>query len=374
MVDRNMDAFENFYKNKTVLVTGHTGFKGGWLTAWLKSLGANVVGLSLPPDSTPNLFEVAQIDKGMISVLGDIRDSETLYGVIRKHNPEIIFHMAAQALVRLSYQTPVETFDTNVMGTVRLLDAVRRHPSARVVINVTSDKCYDNTEGGYSFRESDPKGGHDPYSASKGCAELVTEAFRHSFFHSAPSGAERVPLIASARAGNVIGGGDWALDRLVPDSMRALSAGQPVRIRNPDSIRPWQHVLEPLRGYLLLAYRLYQEGSKFCGGWNFGPYAHDSLPVRDVVTLITKHWGNGRWEDVSPKTQSDPGEAKTLRLDCTKAITELGWRPANTLNDSIRDTVDWYRAYYQDAAADPSDLIHQQIHRYLQRTFEANNA
>jgi CDP-glucose 4,6-dehydratase len=346
----------HFWQGRRALVTGHTGFKGGWLSLWLHSLGAKVSGFALPPPTDPSLYEVADVARGIDAVTGDVRDLAALERCVRQAKPEIVFHLAAQALVRPSYADPVETYATNVMGTVNLLEAVRRAGDVRVVVVITSDKCYENREWVWGYREDEPMGGHDPYSNSKGCAELVTAAFRRSFFqHSGPA-------IASARAGNVIGGGDWAVDRLIPDVIRAVSCGEPVLIRNPGAVRPWQHVLEPLSGYLLLAQRLWSDGARFAGGWNFGPADEDARPVRDVVDRITALWGDGaRW--VADERQH-PHEAHYLKLDCSKARQLLDWRPRLRLADALQWTVEWYRS--KKTGADMRNLCLSQIAAYQQ--------
>lgn len=331
-----------FWNGKTVLLTGHTGFKGGWLSLWLQSLGAKVIGYSLPPPTTPSLFEVARVVEGMVSLIGDIRDLERLRAVIAERRPEIVIHMAAQALVRYSYTNPVETYATNVMGTVHLLEAVRQAGGVRVVINVTSDKCYENREWIWGYRENEAMGGFDPYSSSKGCAELVTAAYRNSFFNPTDFKKHGVAL-ASVRAGNVIGGGDWAEDRLIPDIMRAITAGRPAVIRNPHAIRPWQHVLEPLAGYLLLAQKLWEEGLAYAEGWNFGPADEDAKPVSRIVEHLTRMWGEGaQWK---LDAGEHPHEAHYLKLDCSKARARLGWRPRWGLEKSLEAIAAWHRAY-----------------------------
>lgn len=331
-----------FWRGKRVLLTGHTGFKGSWLSLWLQAMGVEVLGYALSPPTTPSLFDVADVDKGMSSVIGDIRDLAKLQSVFTEHQPEIVIHMAAQPLVRYSYSEPVETYSTNVMGTVNLLEAVRRTDSVKAVVNVTSDKCYENREWVWGYRETEAMGGYDPYSNSKGCAELVTAAYRSSYFHPDNYQAHGVAL-ASARAGNVIGGGDWAEDRLIPDILRAISEGRPVVIRNPHAIRPWQHVLEPLSGYLQLAQKLYDEGVAYADGWNFGPNDEDAKPVQWIVEQLTQLWGNGaHWQ----LDQGDhPHEAHYLKLDCSKAKTRLDWRPRWDLQCTLENIVTWQRAY-----------------------------
>lgn len=334
-----------FWSGKRVFLTGHTGFKGGWLSLWLQSLGAEITGYALGPPTTPSLFDAARVGEEMCSIIADIRDLPTLQQALREARPEIVFHLAAQPLVRYSYQNPVETYATNVMGTVYLLEAIRRIPSVRAVVNVTSDKCYENREWVWGYREHEPMGGYDPYSNSKGCAELVTAAYRNSFFSPQPPIPNPQPptAVASARAGNVIGGGDWAEDRLIPDILRAFEVGQTVKIRNPHAIRPWQHVLEPLGGYLRLAEKLYHEGAVFAEGWNFGPDEADARPVAWIVNQLVELWGKGaRWEQDSGY---HPHEAHYLKLDCAKAKARLGWTPRWSLEQSLRATVDWHRSY-----------------------------
>ena len=348
-----------FWQGKRVLVTGHTGFKGGWLSLWLQSMGAQVVGYALAPPTNPNLFEAANVSKGMTSVIGDIRDLANLHKVFAEYEPEIVFHMAAQALVRYSYIEPVETYSTNVMGTVNLLEVVRTTKSVKAIVNVTSDKCYENREWVWGYRENEPMGGFDPYSNSKGCAELVTSAYRNSFFHPEKY-QEHGVAIATGRAGNVIGGGDWAEDRLIPDMMRAITQGESVKIRNPNSIRPWQHVLEPLSGYLLLAQKLYESGSEYADGWNFGPNDDDAKPVQWILDNLIKSWGDGAsW--VLDGNQH-PHEAHYLKLDCTKAKSRLGWQPRWTLAEAINNICLWQKAYI--TGADMHAMCIHQIKQY----------
>jgi len=350
-----------FWCGKKVFLTGHTGFKGSWLSLWLQQLGAEVTGYSLQPPTYPNLFEVALVAKGMKSIIGDIRDGAALIGAMRGTRPDIVIHMAAQPLVRRSYLDPVETYSTNVMGTVNLLEAVRQAPSVRAVVNVTSDKCYDNKEWVWGYRESEAMGGFDPYSNSKGCAELVTGAYRNSFFNPEKYNEHRVAL-ASARAGNVIGGGDWAEDRLIPDILRAISEGRPVVIRSPHAIRPWQHVLEPLSGYLQLAQKLYEQGTACAEGWNFGPGDEDAKPVQWIVEQLVQQWGEG----VSWTLDEDehPHEARYLKLDCSKARTRLDWQPRWHLARTLGMIVAWQRAWL--AQQDMRGLTLKQIEEYAQ--------
>ncbi len=331
-----------FWQDKRVLLTGHNGFKGSWLSLWLQSMGAQVTGYALAPPTNPSLFEVAEVGKGMTNITGDIRDLEHLRAVFDAHRPEIVIHMAAQALVRFSYIEPVETYSTNVIGTVNLLEAVRSTGSVKAVMNVTSDKCYENREWSWGYRETEAMGGYDPYSSSKGCAELVTAAYRNSYFHPDKYKEHGIAL-ASVRAGNAIGGGDWADDRLIPDIMRAITQGKPIIIRNPHAIRPWQHVLEPLFGYLQLAQKLYEEGTAYAEGWNFGPNDDDIKPVQWIVEKLAKSWGEGAswvFDD-----GDHPHEAHYLKLDCSKAKVRLGWHPRWHLEDTLDAIIDWHRTY-----------------------------
>lgn len=332
-----------FWRDRNVLITGHTGFKGAWLSLWLQSLGARVAGYALVPPTSPNLFEQAGVGQGMQSVIGDIRDIEHLKETIDLYRPEIVFHLAAQSLVRRGYQQPLTTFDVNVMGTACLLEAVRQVEGIKAVVIVTSDKCYQNAENSVAYRETDVLGGNDPYSSSKACAELVVAAYRSSYTNRSEAQA---PAMASARAGNVIGGGDWAEDRLLPDIMRAIIEGRPVAIRNPNAIRPWQHVLEPLGGYLLLAERLHRDGAEFAGAWNFGPFEQDAETVETVVRRVVALWGREASWALDPGFH--PHESKVLKLDCTKAKQRLGWRPSWRLDQALRATVIWYKAYLRN--------------------------
>ncbi len=326
-----------FWKGKRVLLTGHTGFKGSWMALWLQELAAKVVGFALPPPTDPSLYDLANIGNGMKSVVGDLCDAAQFAAVVREQRPEIIVHMAAQSLVRRSYADPVGTYATNVMGTVHVLEAARQSADVRVVLVITSDKCYHNAGSARGYREDDPMGGHDPYSSSKGCAELVTAAYRDSFF------ANGETAVASARAGNVIGGGDFAEDRLVPDAMRAFLAGRQVRIRNPKAVRPWQHVLEPLSGYLALMEKLWDEPATYAESWNFGPEDRDAVPVSQIISRLAQLWGDpASWvADSAPH----PPEAQMLRLDSSKARARLDWRSRWDLEHALRATVDWYRAH-----------------------------
>jgi CDP-glucose 4,6-dehydratase len=349
-----------FWRVRRVFLTGHTGFKGSWMSLWLQSLGAQVTGYALPPPTNPSLFEAAKVAQGMAgSVLADIRDAEALTRALREADPEVVIHMAAQPLVRLSYQQPVETYATNVMGTVHLLDAVRASRGVRAVVNITTDKCYENREWVWGYRETDPMGGHDPYSSSKGCAELVASAYRSSFFNPAQHASHGVGL-ASVRAGNVIGGGDWAADRLIPDILAAFAQGRPVNIRNPHAVRPWQHVLEPLRGYLMLAQRLVQEGPAYAEGWNFGPADEDARPVGWIVQQMARLWGDGAHWQID--AGDHPHEAHYLKLDISKARSRLHWNPALLLAQALDLIIDWTRAHL--AGADMRQITLEQIAAY----------
>lgn len=331
----------DFWKGRRVFVTGHTGFKGGWLSLWLQSMGAEVTGYSLPPPTSPNIFEEAEVASGMKSIIGDICDQALLARALAQASPEIIFHMAAQPLVRYSYENPLETYRTNVMGTATLLELARTLDGLRAIVNVTTDKCYENKEWVWGYRETEQLGGYDPYSNSKACSELVTAAYRSSFFNPTNYVHHGV-AVASARAGNVIGGGDWARDRLLPDIIGAFERGTPAKIRNPGAIRPWQHVLEPLCGYLSLAERLCKEGASFASGWNFGPLDDDTRSVDWIVEKMASLWGeNACWEiDRNP----NPHEANHLKLDISLARSRLGWRPMLRLDQALRLVVEWAQA------------------------------
>jgi CDP-glucose 4,6-dehydratase len=331
-----------FWRKRRVLVTGHTGFKGGWLSLWLQKAGADVCGYSLEPPTTPNLFEEAQVAKEMRSVIADIRDLDKLRHVFTEFRPEIAIHMAAQPLVRTSYEDPLTTYAVNVMGTANFLEAVRGCDTARSVVVVTTDKCYENKEWHWGYREGDALGGYDPYSNSKACAELVVSSYRNSFFNPEQYSRHKV-AIATVRAGNVVGGGDWAADRLVPDIFRTFSDGRKAMIRNPEAIRPWQYVMDPLRGYLLVAQKLCEQGVEYGQAWNFGPDFSDMRSVEWIVSRLARLWGeNAEW--VHNKGIEQPHEAGVLRLDCSKAAIELGWRPRLSLNSALEITVEWYKA------------------------------
>jgi len=333
-----------FWKGKRVLLTGHTGFKGSWLSLWLQRLDVDLIGFSKYVPTKPSLFEVANVEVGMTSLTGDVCNFNQMKNVIEEYKPEIIIHMAAQSLVHTSYKDPIETYATNVMGTVHLLEAIRQVGKVRAVINVTSDKCYENKGFTRGYHEEDPMGGYDPYSSSKGCAELVTSSFRNSFFNSKEYTKHGVAL-ASVRAGNVIGGGDWSADRLIPDIIRSVSKNETIKIRSPQATRPWQYVLEPLNGYLQLVEKLWDEGPQYTEGWNFGPDEDGIKPVSWIVEKFAQLWGNNlSWK----YEQGDfPHEAAFLRLDCTKAKTKLKWLPKTNLELALKWTVEWFKQYEQ---------------------------
>ena len=334
-------SMRDFYKNKKVFITGHTGFKGSWLTLWLTMMGAKVLGYALEPNTDPSLFNVLNLHKDIDHIIGDIRDFEKLREIITEFKPEIVFHLAAQPLVRLSYREPRLTYETNVMGTVNLLEAIRQTKSIRAVVNVTSDKCYENKEWVWGYREIDPMGGYDPYSSSKGCSELITAAYRNSYFKNTET------AIASARAGNVIGGGDWAEDRLIPDIVRSLSKGKQIIIRNPKATRPWQHVLEPLSGYLLLGRLLYEKGQEFAEAWNFGPNDSCMMTVEEIVKKSIEIWGSGSYVVDSSE---QPHEANLLKLDVSKSFMRIKWTSKLNCSETLLDTFGWYKEYYETAS------------------------
>ena len=352
----------SFWRGRKVFLTGHTGFKGAWLSLWLHKLGAELSGYSLPAPTHPSLFDTAKVGDLVDSTFADIRDPSKLSAALRRAEPEIVFHLAAQPLVRLSYSDPVGTYATNVMGTVHLLEAVRACPSVRAVVIVTSDKAYENREWDWGYRESDAMGGYDPYSNSKGCTELVVSAYRSSFFNPARFDQHRVAL-ASGRAGNVIGGGDWADDRLVPDFIRAILTGEQLCIRSPHAVRPWQHVLEPLSGYMVLAQKLIEHGPKYAEGWNFGPHHTDARPVEWLVDKLVTLWGDGASWRLDSKVH--PHEAHYLKLDISKARSHLGWEPRWSLSDALAHVVSWYRAHRD--GADMREVSLSQIQSYETR-------
>ncbi|MBF0558430.1 MAG: CDP-glucose 4,6-dehydratase [Nitrospirae bacterium] len=355
-----MRLFGDVYNNRTVLITGHTGFKGSWLALWLRKLGANVIGYALNPPSTPNHYDLLKPD--IVSLIGDIRDSKKLQEFFLANKPEIVFHLAAQPLVRYSYKNPVETFETNVIGTINVFEACRQIECLRAVVNITSDKCYENKEWVWGYRENDRMGGHDPYSASKSCAELVANCYRRSFFTpSARNAFNPSALLSSARAGNVIGGGDWAEDRLIPDIMRAVSRNEKVVIRNPRSTRPWQHVLEPLSGYLALGQKLLEGDPEFADGWNFGPNDESNIDVETVVRKAKECWNKIEYSFLPPASpspqSSNPHEAGLLKLDCSKARSRLNWKPVWDIDKTVFVTARWYKKFYESGSIiSPDDL------------------
>ena len=351
-----MSALADSYRARRVFVTGHTGFKGAWLAEWLGTLGAEVTGYALDPPTQPNLFDALDLGGRLRHVVADVRDRGRLVAEVQAARPSVIFHLAAQPLVRRAYAEPHETFETNVMGTVNVLEAARACASVRAVVIVTSDKCYQNVEAGRAFRETDAMGGRDPYSASKGCAELVTSAYRESFFADGAA-------VASVRAGNVIGGGDWAAHRIIPDCVRALAAGKEIVVRNPDAVRPWQHVLEPLSGYLWLAALMLRYGRRCEGAWNFGPTDQDGArPVRWVVERFLEEWGSGSWTAPADAGRQ-PHEAHWLSLDSAKAREQLAWAPVWDAQTAVRETASWYRDYYRGAAT-ARELAEHQLEMY----------
>lgn len=355
----NQDNFKEFYKGKRVLITGHTGFKGSWLAIWLHSLGAEVVGVALDPATDRDNFVLSGIGQKIKADLrADIRNAQLMKDIFAEYQPEIVFHLAAQPLVRLSYDIPVETYQVNVMGTIHVMEAIRATNSVKVAVMITTDKCYENREQIWGYRENEAMGGYDPYSSSKGAAEIAIASWRRSYFN--PSQYDKHgKSIASVRAGNVIGGGDWALDRIIPDCIRAIEAGKPIDIRSPKAIRPWQHVLEPLSGYMLLALKMWNEPTKYCEGWNFGPNPESIANVWEVSGKLVENYGNGTLNDIS-----DPNalhEAKLLMLDIAKARYELGWQPRLNLSETVAITVDWYKRYKSENVY---DLCVEQIENY----------
>lgn len=335
--------FGQIYKNRKVLITGHTGFKGSWLALWLSRMGARVVGYALAPSATPNHFELLNLK--YTSIIGDIRDGDRLHAVIAEEQPDVIFHLAAQALVRRGYHEPVETVSTNVMGVVNLLQACRESPSLKAVVVVTSDKCYENMEFEHAYHENDALGGYDIYSASKGCAEIITSSYRRSFFPIEQYARKHNVLISSARAGNVIGGGDWSEDRLIPDIVKAVNKNETVMIRNPYSTRPWQHVFESLSGYLMLGQKLLEGKCEFAGPWNFGPEMEESFTVEYIVNQLRKYWSKVKFDFASEP--SDLHEASVLKLDCSKAFVKLGWKPVWDISEVLKMTIKWYQMFYE---------------------------
>lgn len=355
----NYKHLEKYYKDKKIFLTGHTGFKGSWLLFWLKMLGSDVKGYALAPEGDLNLFDSIKGSELSHSVISDIRDKEKLEKEILDYKPDFIFHLAAQPLVRLSYETPTETFDVNAIGTANVLNAVRFLEKPCIVVCITTDKVYENTEQHYHYKETDRLGGYDPYSASKACAEIIISSYRNSFFNTKDYSIHK-KSIASTRAGNVIGGGDWAKDRIIPDIIRALSEDKPIVVRNPKAVRPWQHVLEPLGGYLHLGTKMIDEPVKYSEAWNFGPNIEDDLTVEELVNIALKSWGKGIYE--KPKLTDQPHEAGLLMLDINKVKQELDWQPKMNASESIQLTLDWYKSFLEKNNA--SDLLKSQIQKF----------
>lgn len=352
--------FGNFYQGRKVFITGHTGFKGSWISVLLNWLGADVYGYALKPNTDPCMYDLARVDTIVNSTIGDVRDYMFLLEILKKVRPEIVIHMAAQPLVRESYKNPRETYEINVMGTVNLLEAVRQVDSIRAVLNVTTDKCYENKEWHWGYRENEPMGGYDPYSNSKGCSELVTSSFRSSYFNSKDYNIHGVAL-ASGRAGNVIGGGDWADDRLIPDFIRSIMRGEKLKIRSPYAIRPWQHVMEPISGYLMLCEKLYSKGPDFAEGWNFGADDNDAKNVEWITGKICEYWGNAASYELDKTPQ--PHEANYLKLDCSKAKNILGWSPVWDVDTTLKMVVEWYKAFLNNS--DLRTVTVNQIEQYF---------
>lgn len=351
---------KSFWKDKIVLITGHTGFKGSWLALWLQKMGSNVIGVSLEPPTSPSIYEQARVAENMDSLRADIRDLDAIKEIFNTYKPEIVFHLAAQPLVRYSYREPVETYQTNVMGTLNILEGIRSVNTVRAAVMITTDKCYENKEWEWGYRENEPMGGHDPYSSSKGCAELLIASYRDSYF-PAVSFNKHKTAIASVRAGNVIGGGDWAEDRLIPDIIRAVQSNETVHIRNPHAVRPWQHVLEPLDGYIQLAEKLYISGDMYAQAWNFGPKEEDAKPVQWIVEKMTEQWGeDAKWV---VDDGEHPHEANYLKLDCSKAHTKLSWRPKWSLETALEKIIEWHK--YESEDADMKNITINQINEYM---------
>lgn len=362
----DIDIFNGFYCGKRVLVTGHTGFKGSWLSIWLHELGAEVIGIGREPYTERDNYVLSGLKDKIIDLRGDIRDGVLMKRIFQDYQPEIVFHLAAQPLVRLSYEIPVETYETNVLGTINVLEAVRMTDSIKVGVMITTDKCYENKEQIWGYRENEPMGGYDPYSSSKGAAEIAISSWRRSFFH--PEQYEKHgKAIASVRAGNVIGGGDWSLDRIIPDCIRALEAGKPIEIRSPQAVRPWQHVLEPLSGYMLLARKMWGEPAKYCEGWNFGPRPEAVSTVWEVATKVVENYGHGELKDLSFPDALH--EAKLLMLDISKARFKLGWEPRMNIDQTVALTVEWYRRYKEKNVY---NLCCGQINDYLNKSYEGS--
>ena len=357
------NLFKGIYEGKTVFVTGHTGFIGSWLVLWLQSLGAKVVGYSLEPPTKPSLFETLGLENKIIHIIGDIQNKQNLSDNIEKYKPEIAIHLAAQPLVRASYDDPVETFLTNILGTVNILDSIRKSDSVSSCVVMTSDKCYQNLDPSHFHKETDPLGGSDPYSASKGAAEIVANSFRNSFFNE--------QTIATVRAGNVIGGGDWARDRIIPDCIRALTTSKQIMVRNPSSIRPWQFILEPISGILWLGSKLYTKPEKYAEAWNLGPDKATDITVEKVVQNTIKIWNEGDWVDMSKESKDQPNESVSLLLDSTKAFNSLEWKTIYSFETAISETISWYKSYYNNDVSMKELSIHQ-IEQYCKTAEQMN--
>lgn len=369
MSSRNV--FLKVFNEKTVLVTGHTGFIGTWLCLWLKTLGAKITGYSLEPPTNPSLFETIGLEKEITSITGDIRDEDHIHECFEKCKPEFVFHLAAQPLVLRSYENPVETFETNVMGTVNLLECIRHISGVKACIILTSDKCYENRGSDYAYKENDPMGGYDPYSASKGATELITASYRRSFFKNSENNQVG---ISTVRAGNVIGGGDWSEYRIIPDCIRALVSKQPILVRNPTAVRPWQHVLEPVSGILCLATKMWEDPLHFSEAWNIGPLlSNNKVTVKEIVDMIIHEWGNGSWIDTSEKNLSAQHESNLLLLDSSKAINGLQWHPVYSVKEAIKHTISWYKAH-TDHKIKMNDFSLDQINDYTKKAKELNIA
>ena len=362
--------FNGIFKNKTVFVTGHTGFIGSWLVLWLQSLGAKVIGYSLESPTKPSLFETLNLENEITHIIGDIQDKQNLFDHIEKYKPEIVIHLAAQSLVRASYEDPSETFRTNVLGTVNILDSIRKLDYVKACVIMTSDKCYQNLNGNHFHKETDPLGGNDPYSASKGAAEIITNSFRNSFFNTEKN-HDKNTGIASVRAGNVIGGGDWARDRIIPDCITALITDKKIRVRNPSSIRPWQFVLEPISGILWLCSKLYTNPKTYSEAWNFGPNQMNKITVEKIVQNIIKIWNKGDWIDVSKESKDQSIESSSLLLDSTNALNSLEWKTIYSFETAINETISWYKSYY-DNGASMRELSINQIEQYSKKANQMN--
>lgn len=358
-----INLFDGKYKGKKVLVTGHTGFKGSWLCLWLKELGAEVVGYSLKANTSPSLFEICNLENDVISIIGDIRDGDKLFDIFKKYNPEVVFHLAAQPIVRESYKNPKHTYETNVIGTLNIFEAAKVCNSVKVIVNVTTDKCYENKEWVYGYREFDPMGGYDPYSSSKACSEILTSSYRNSFFNNLDI------AVSSARAGNVIGGGDWAKDRLIPDIVRSISKGEDITIRNPEAIRPWQHVLEPLSGYLCLGALMLSDSKKYSESWNFGPTDSDILSVGDILKLSINSWGRSKY--IIDKNEN-LHEANLLKLDISKARAILKWEPIYDIKTAVSTTIEWYKNFYDNKSSDIKLFTINQIKEFSEEAKKKN--